>query len=192
MDALAVREPTYSRFPISVEMYHLMAERGVFAPEDRVELIEGELFEMSPIGSLHARCVNFLNRFLVTSAGSEYIVQVQNPIILNDLSEPQPDFSIVRHRQDFYKDGLPEAPDVAVVFEIAETSVTFDKNVKFRRYAAAGIPEAWLIDLTGERVEVHSQPKENGYGIIKIYQRGENAVSEMIPSIDLSVDDILG
>ena len=169
-----------------------MAERGVFAPEDRVELIEGELFEISPIGNLHARCVNFLNRFLVTAVGNEYIIQVQNPIVLNDQSEPQPDFSIVKFRQDFYKDALPEAPDVAIVFEIAETSVTFDKNVKFRRYAAAGIPEAWLVDLPGEKVEVHTQPKENGYGVVRIYERGENAVSETIPSIDLSVDDILG
>lgn len=169
-----------------------MAERGVFAPEDRVELIEGELFEMSQIGSVHARCVNFLNRFLVTVAGNDYIVQVQNPIILSDLSEPQPDFSIVLHRQDLYRDALPEAADVAMVFEITETSVTFDKNVKFRRYASAGIAEAWLVDLPGERVEVHCQPKENGYGLVKIYQRGENAVSETITSIDLPVDDILG
>jgi len=192
MNALAVRESTYTRFPISVEMYHLMAERGVFAPTDRVELIEGELFEMSPIGSLHARCVNFLNKFLVAAAGSDYIVQVQNPIILNDLSEPQPDFSLVHYRQDFYKDALPEASDVAMVLEIAESSVAFDRNVKFRRYASAGLPEAWLIDLIAESVEVHSQPKENGYGVVKIYQRGENAVSDTIPSIALPVDDILG
>ncbi len=192
MDASSVREPTYNRFPISVEMYHLMAERGVFAPEDRVELIEGELFEMSPIGNLHARCVDFLNKFLSGVAGSIYIVRVQNPILLNDQSEPQPDFSIVRYRQDFYKDALPEASDVAIVFEIAETSITYDKNVKFRRYAAAGIREAWLVDLSGERVEVHTQPKGNGYGVVKIYERGENAGSETIPSIDLPVDDILG
>lgn len=192
MDALAVREPTYSRFPISVDMYHLMAERGVFAPDDRVELIEGELFEMSPIGNLHARCVKFLNDYLITLLTGRYVVGVQDPIVLNDKSEPQPDLSILDYRADFYKDETPRAKNVVLVIEVAETSVTFDKNVKFRRYAAAGISEAWLIDLTGESVEVHSQPKDNGYGTIKIYQRGENAVSEAIPSINLPVDDILG
>ena len=187
-----MREPTYSRFPISVDMYHLMAERGVFAPDDRVELIEGELFEMSPIGNLHARCVKFLNDYLITLLTGRYVVGVQDPIVLNDKSEPQPDLSILDYRADFYKDETPRAKNVVLVIEVAETSVTFDKNVKFRRYAAAGISEAWLIDLTGESVEVHSQPKDNGYGTIKIYQRGENAVSEAIPSINLPVDDILG
>lgn len=192
MDTIAVREPTRSRFPISVEMYHLMAERGVFAPDDRVELIEGELFEMSPIGNLHARCVDFLNNFLVKAAGDDYIIRVQNPVILSNRSEPQPDLSIVRFKSDFYRDALPKAFETVVVFEVAETSVTFDKNFKFRRYASAGIPEAWLIDLVAECVEVHSQPKETGYGVVQIYHRGENAVSTTISSIDLLVDDILG
>lgn len=192
MDALAVREPTYSRFPISVEMYHLMAERGVFAPDDRVELIEGELFEMSPIGNLHARCVKFLNDYLANLVSGKFVLGVQDPIVLNDQSEPQPDLSILDYRTDFYKDEAPNAKDTALVIEVAESSIDFDKNVKFRRYASAGIPEAWLIDLASESVEVHSQPKENGYGTIKIYLRGENAVSETIPSIDLPVDDILG
>ena len=192
MNTLAVLEPTRTRFPITVEMYHLMGEKGVFHPDDRVELIEGELFDMSPIGSLHARCVAFLTRFLTNAAGLDHIINVQNPIILNDRSEPQPDISIVRYRSDFYKDALPEADDVELIIEIADTSVDFDRNVKFRKYASAGIPEAWLIDLVGERVEVHSEPKANGYGIVKIYQRGENAVSETISAIDLSVNDILG
>ncbi len=192
MDALATREPKYDRFPITVEMYHLMAEKGVFAPSDRVELIEGELIDMSPIGSLHARCVAFLNRFLSGIAGVDHIIVVQSPIILNDKSEPQPDISLLRYKADFYKDALPGPADVVMIFEVAETSVTFDKNVKFHRYAAAGICEAWLIDLVGERVEVHSQPEENGYGVVKIYQRGKNAVSETIPAIDLPVNDILG
>lgn len=192
MDTSAVAEPAYARFPISVEMYHLMAEKGVFAPTDRVELIEGELFEMSPIGNLHARCVKFLNDYLANLITGKFVLGVQDPIVLNDQSEPQPDLSILDYRADFYKDETPRAKNVVLVIEVAETSVTFDKNVKFRRYASAGIPEAWLIDLANETVEVHSQPKENGYGTIKLFQRGENAVSETVPAIDLSVDDILG
>ncbi len=193
MNDVSIQQEVERRhFPITIEMYHRMGEKGIFAPDDRVELIEGELFQMSPIGSLHARCVDFLNKFLVIAASDQFTVRVQNPVILNNLSEPEPDFSIVRSREDFYKDALPTSSDVVAVFEVADTSVAFDKNIKFLRYAATGIPEAWLIDLDDERVEVHTQPKENGYGMVKIYVRGENAVSENIPSINLPVDDILG
>src|SRR5438067_3636731 len=179
-------------FPITVEMYHQMGEKGSFAPDDRVELIEGELFQMSPIGSLHARCVKFLNNFFVTRLNELFVVGVQDPVTLDDRSEPQPDLSILRYKADFYKDATPRSEETVMVIEVADSSVSFDKNVKFRRYAATGIPEAWLIDLDAERVEVHTQPKENGYGVVRIYIRGENAVSENIPSVNLPVDDILG
>src|SRR5436305_9727423 len=158
-------------FPITVEMYHQMGEKGIFAPDDRVELIEGELFQMSPIGSLHARCVKFLLNHLVTLLTGQYVVGVQDPVTLDDKSEPQPDLSILRYQADFYKDATPRAQETVMVVEVADSSVNFDKNVKFRRYAATGIPEAWLVDLDSERVEVHTQPKENGYGMVKIYSQ---------------------
>src|SRR5258706_12915973 len=107
MNTLAFQEFAQHRFPISVEMYHLMAEKGVFHPDDRVELIEGELIDMSPIGTLHARCVAFLNRFLSGKAGSDYIIVVQSPIVLSDSTEPQPDISMIRYQSDFYKNHLP-------------------------------------------------------------------------------------
>ncbi len=173
-------------------MYHLMAENGVFHSEDRVELIGGELFDKSPIGNLHARCVKFLNAYLSDLLSGKFVLGVRDPIILDDNSEPQPDLSIINYRADFYKDEAPHAQDVVILIEVAETSTGFDRNVKFRRYASAGIPEAWLVDLATNRVEVHFQPKEGSYGLVKIYQRGENAVSETIPSIDLPVEDILG
>lgn len=179
-------------FSIDVEMYHLMAEKGLFGPTDRVELIGGEIFDMSPIGNLHARCVDFLNSVLAALIGREFIVRIQNPIILDDRSEPLPDISIARFSKNYYLDGLPESRDIVLVIEIADTSVDFDRNVKLRKYASAGIPEAWLVDLTSERVEVHTQPKDSGYGLVKIFARGERAVSEEIPAIDLSVDELFG
>ena len=190
MTILAVQEPT--RRPITVEMYHVMAENGAFEPDDRVELIGGELFDMSPIGNLHARCVKFLAKYLIRSLGDRFVVGVQDPIVLGDDSEPQPDLSILQYRVDFYKDATPADKNVVIVIEVAESSVDFDRTVKFGRYAAAGIPEAWLIDLVAERVEIHSQPTTNGYGLVKMCHRGDNAASQTIPSIDLSVDDILG
>lgn len=192
MNTLAIQEPAPRHFPISVELYHLMAEKGLFLPTDRTELIEGEIFDMSPIGNLHARCVKFLASTLFGLLSGKFVIGVQDPIILGDDSEPQPDISILRYRADFYKNYAPRETDVVLVIEVAETSVDFDRNIKFRRYASAGIPEAWLIDISGERIEIHTRPKANGYGLVKMYLRGENVVSETIPAINLMVDDILG
>lgn len=192
MQNLAIKTPVQRHVPITVEMYHQLAEQGAFHPEDRVELIGGKIFDMSPIGSLHARCVRFLNSYLSGLLGDEYILSIQDPIVLDDRSEPQPDISVLKYRPDFYKDELPGASDAVLVIEVADSSAEFDRGVKFARYAAAGIREAWLVDLNGDRVEVHTQPKSNGYGLAKMYRRGENAVSETIAKINLPVDDILG
>lgn len=180
------------RYPISVQMYHVMAEHGAFAPDERVELFEGEIIDMSPIGSRHARIVDFLNHFLKTIQRTDVIVRIQNPVILSDLSEPQPDISIVRYRDDFYKDSLPNGSDVLLIIEVSDSSVEFDRSRKTPKYASAGIPEAWLIDLEGERIEVNSMPKETTYGLVRIYQRGEDAVSETIAELKISVDKVLG
>lgn len=169
-----------------------MAERGAFGPEERVELIDGEIIEMSPIGSKHARVVDYLAEFLVRRLGDAVIVRIQNPIIVGDLSEPQPDISILRRREDRYRDAHPEGSDVLAVIEVSDSTVAFDRSRKFPRYAAAGIPEAWLVDLESEHVEIHSMPKESAYGLVKIFLRNENAVSETISDMTLPVNDILG
>ncbi|MEQ1603782.1 MAG: Uma2 family endonuclease [Pyrinomonadaceae bacterium] len=179
-------------YPISVEIYHLMAERGSFAPDERVELIDGEIIEMSPIGSRHVRCVNFLSDFLNRHVQDRFTVSVQNPIIASDDSEPQPDIALLIRRNDFYIDELPRGKDVALVMEVSDSSSTFDRSRKIPKYAAARIPEAWLIDIESGHVEVHSMPKEYAYGIVKIYLRGETAISETMPDLALSVDDIIG
>jgi len=184
--------PAVKHYPISVQMYHYMADQGVFAPDERVELIDGEIIEMSPIGSRHARCVNFVVHFLNQVFTGKFIVSVQNPIVAADHSEPQPDISILRFREDFYKDALPTGSDVLLVVEVADTSAHFDRSKKIPNYAAAGIPETWLIDLESEHVEVHFSPKETAYGVVKVYVRGEDTVSETMPELRLSVDSILG
>jgi len=192
MQNLAIKPPVPRHIPITVEVYHLMAERGAFDPDERVELVGGQIFDMSPIGTLHARCVNFLANFLTRTLGETAIVSSQNPIMLDDLSEPQPDIAVLAFREDFYKEALPSAGDVRLIIEVADTSAEFDRGVKFQRYAAAGIPEAWLIDLNNDRVEVHFAPQASAYSRANIYQRGENAISQTIPEIELSVDNILG
>lgn len=192
MQNLQIAQPTLRRHPISVEMYHIMAEQGAFGPEDRVELIGGEIIDMSPIGTLHARCVKFLNRFLSKIAGSEYIIAVQDPVVLTDDTEPQPDITVLRFREDFYKFEAPGPADILLIIEVADTSYDYDRNVKLPRYASSGIPETWLIDLVSDRIEVHYQPKADTYGTVKIYSRGDEVTSTVLTSLRVSVDEVLG
>jgi Uma2 family endonuclease len=181
-----------NRHQFTVDDFHFLAEQGRLKPGDRLELIEGEIYEMSPIGSLHARCVNFLNSILSQMFAGTYIVSVQNPIIANDYNQLQPDIAVLHHQADFYKNSLPYPPDVLLVIEVADSTVYLDRNIKFPKYALAGISEAWLIDLVSDRIEVHSDPKDESYGTVKFYQRGEEISSATLPEIKFSVDDILG
>lgn len=180
------------RVPITVEMYHTLDKYGAFAPDERLELIDGEIYEMSPIGSRHSRVVKILAEHLIRHFSDEFIVSVQDPIALDDRSEPQPDLCLLRRTPDYYRDALPKASDVMLLIEVSDTSAGFDREKKIPKYAAAGIPEAWLIDLESEHVEVHSIPKESAYGLVKINLRGEMALSETIAKLSLPVDDILG
>jgi len=142
----------------NVDDYYRMFQAGVFSQEDRVELIEGEVVEMSPIGSSHGGTVNRSSTFLRRKLDDIVIVSVQNPVRLDDFSEPQPDLALLKPRKDFYSKAHPIAEDVLVVIEVADTSLAYDRNVKLPLYARAGIPEAWLIVLAKEVIEIHSQP----------------------------------
>lgn len=184
--------PAVRHYPISVELYHLMAERGTFAPDERIELIDGEIIEMSPIGSRHVSCVNFLSAFLNRLYLDKFIISIQNPIVAADDSEPQPDLALLYPRDDFYRTATATGKDVALVIEVADSTAGFDRSRKFPVYAEAGIPEAWLVDLEAGLVEVHFFPKERAYGVVKVYVRGDMATSETMPDLKIPVNDILG
>ena len=176
----------------TVDEYHYFIEQGVFQPEERLELIEGELIEMSPIGKRHAGSVDFIADFLRKVLGEKAIVRVQNPIVLDDFSEPQPDVCLLRRREDFYRTTNASAKDTLLVIEVADTTVKYDRDVKFPRYAANGIAEAWLIDLENDRVEIHSEPSRLGYSLVKILHREQTAESTVLPEIKISVEEVLG
>ncbi len=148
---MAVR-PLPHRF--TVAEYHQMAVGGVFTEDDRVELIAGEVLEMTPIGARHAGCVNRLTRLLVGVLGDRAVVSVQNPLPLGDWSEPQPDVTVLRPRADFYAGGHPQPADVLLVIEVADTTGAYDREVKAPLYLTAGIPEVWVVDLPGDALEV--------------------------------------
>ena len=176
----------------NVDQYYRMAEVGLLTPKDRVELIEGEIVEMSPVGCTHAGTVDRSSTFLMRKLSDAVQVRVQNPVRLSDFSEPQPDIALLKPRKDFYSNSHPTPDDVLVVIEVADTSVDYDRNVKLPLYARAGIPEAWLMVLPKELIEVHSQPKDGKYQKVQRLKRGKTLVSLTIPTFSCKVEELLG
>ena len=177
---------------ITADEYERMGEGGVFPPDARLELIEGEIYEMSPIGSPHAACVKFLSELLHSLFGGTLTIGIQDPIRLNDFSEPQPDVSLLRRRDDFYRGAHPTPADVLLVVEVSDTTAETDRKVKIPLYARVGIPEAWLVNIPDGRIEVYSDPSGDAYGQVKQFGRGEQAQSETLPNLVVEVSDVLG
>ena len=160
--SLATADPP-RRHRLTVSDYYRMAEVGILAPDARVELIDGEIFDMAPPGSLHAATVDQLSEILTLSAAGKAVVRVQNPIRLSELSEPQPDLSLLMRRDDFYRRHHPGPADVLLVVEVADSSLGFDRDTKVALYATHGIPEMWLVDLRGRRLVRHRVPRQGSY-----------------------------
>lgn len=182
------REVTRRRF--TVHEYHQMAEAGILHEDDRVELIDGEIVEMGPIGGRHALCVSLLNRLLVRGVGDRAIVSPQNPVRLDEHHEPQPDLAVVRDRA--YGRSLPTPGDTLLLIEVSDTTLSYDRNFKLPIYARAGIPEVWIVDINGQRVERHSDPSGDSYRHTELARKGETLASTMLPGLTLRVDDVLG
>jgi Uma2 family endonuclease len=176
----------------TVDEYHRMGEAGIFSEDDRVELIEGEILKMSPIGSHHAATVNRLNRQLNIVLGNRAVVSVQNPIVLNDLSEPQPDLAVVKPRADFYAQAHPTAGDALLVIEVADTTAAYDRDIKLPAYARSGVPEVWIIDLPADIIESHANPAGGIYQNTRPYRRGETLAPIAFPDCEIEVATILG
>ena len=178
----------------TVDEYYQMTAAGILHEDDRVELIAGEIIQMAAIGSRHAGCVNRLTQSFVLHVAGRAIVTIQNPIHLNNRSEPQPDMSLLAPRSDFYTAGHPGPQDVLLVVEVADTSVGFDRDTKIPLYGRAGIREAWLVDLTQDHIEVHRQPARTrrGYRDVQRYTRGMYLSLLAFPDLHVMVEDILG
>ena len=181
-----------ARRSFTVDDYYRMAEAGILSENDRVELLEGEVVEMSPIGSHHAACVDRLNRLLNQDGDLDLIVRVQNPIRLSEYSEPQPDVTLLRPRDDFYTEAHPNAADVLMVIKVADTSLEIDRKVNLPLYTETGIPEAVIIVLPEQIIELHAEPIAGQYQVVKTLRRGDYLESESIPNLRLSIDAILG
>ena len=141
-----------------------MAEVGILDPDSRTELIDGEILDVAPPGSLHAGTVMQLNRLLQQAVGDRAIVSIQNPILLGRYSEPQPDCALARPRKDFYRSGHPQPDDLLLVIEVADSSLRFDRDVKSALYARHGVPELWLIDVRAKRLTRYRDPAGRAFG----------------------------
>lgn len=164
----------------------------MLSPDERIELIDGEIIELGPIDSPHAGTVCRSNALLNRELGDTVIVSVHNPVRLDDFSEPQPDLALLKPRKDFYTKSHPTPSDVLIVIEVVDTSVNYDRNVKLALYARAGIPEAWLMVLPKDVIEVYSQPENGKYQKVQRLKRGKSLVSPTIPTFSCKVEDLLG
>lgn len=182
----------FVKHSFTAEEFERMGEAGIFRQDARLELIEGEIVQMSPIGSPHAACVNFLSRLLNRLFGDSYIVASQNPVRLNDTSEPQPDISLLRWRDDFYRNAHPGPADVLLLIEVADTTIVTDRSVKVPLYAGAGIAETWLVNIPEGQMEVYSDPEGGAYRRAEVFGRGAEARSHTIEGLAVSVGELLG
>jgi Uma2 family endonuclease len=178
--------PTRRRF--SREEYYRMAEVGILGEDDRVELIEGEIVRMSPIGDRHVAFVMNLGRLLTLRLGERAFVSVQSPVVLTADTEPQPDLAVLRPRA--YKERKPHADDVLLLIEAAETSLAYDRTTKLRLYARADVPEYWIVDCTGEAVEVYRNPTEDRYHDSSRFAAPASLRLQAFPDTELTLAEI--
>jgi Uma2 family endonuclease len=193
-DARAASEsaggPRRHRF--TVADFYRMAEVGIFHEDSRVELIDGEIIDMSPIGSRHMRAVNRLTKIFVGLAGDAAIVSVRNPIDLGEHTHPEPDVVLLRPSEDEYGGAHPTARDVLLIVEVADSSVEFDLKTKAAMYAAAGIADYWVWDIPGDGILVHRDPSPDGYRFVQTFRRGETLAPLAFPEHALAIDELLG
>ncbi len=173
--------------------YHAMGRAGILTAGDRVELLEGEIIVMSPIGTRHASCVDRLTHALTTSnrLAGRALVRVQSPLAESDRSEPQPDLMLLALRDDWYAHEHPGPADVLLLVEVADSSLDYDRDTKIPTYAAAGIREVWLVDLEHDRIEVYTEPARGDYRVRQRAAIGDAIAPEAFPDLQVDVAGII-
>src|ERR1700730_7995663 len=187
-------EPARARAPrrrLTVDDYHRMGDAGIFHEDDRVELLDGELFQMASIGSLHAGIVIRLQSRLEALGGGRYLVSTQNPIQIPPYSQPQPDIVLLRPRADTYCSALPQPSDVLLLIEVADSSLEWDRDVKIPMYGRYGVIESWLVDLDHRTVTVFRDPARDGYRSAVPIHEGAASPAQL-PDIAIALDDLFG
>ena len=179
-------------YKFDVHQYHAMAEAGILHPDDRVELIDGEIIVMSSIGPEHMATVNYSTRFWVIRLGERAIVQIQGAIRLNERNEPQPDVVLLKPRDDFYRHRMPGPDDVLLAIEVSDTTLRRDRGVKLELYARFGVPETWIANIRARTIEVYSNPVDGEYTTRQTYWHGQTVSPAAFPDIALPVSEVIG
>jgi Uma2 family endonuclease len=182
---------TVTRKRFTADEYQQMGQAGILSEDDRVELIDGEIIAMTPIGPRHCASVDRATRAFVTRAGDSAIVRVQGSIRLNFYSEPQPDLVLLRPRADFYASTHPGPADILLIAEIAQSSIDYHHDFKSAVYARAGVHEYWLADLSENVLHCFSTPGDGGYQNIREYRRGQSIAPLLLADCVIPVDDLL-
>jgi Uma2 family endonuclease len=169
-----------------------MAEVGILKEAPRVELVDGRIIDMSPIGPRHAACAIRLAKLFITSLGDRTTVSIQAPMLAGDDSEPEPDVVLLEPRSDFYAEARPTTANALLLIEVADSSLRFDRMVKLPIYAAGGIAEFWIVNLEGEVIEVHREPTGDTYAARRVATRGESITPLAFPDLVVAVSDVLG
>ena len=182
---------TRSTRRFTVAEYYRMAEVGILQPDERVELIKGEIIVMSPTGRRHSSCVAIIIELILSRALGTLTLWSQSSLPLSEDFTPEPDVVLLRRRSDFYADSSPTPADILLVIEVSDTSLNYDRNVKVPLYAGAGIIETWLVNLEADCIAVYRQPGPEGYQQSVIFHRGEKISPVSRPDLELNVDDLL-
>ena len=182
---------TWQTRKFTVDEYYRMAEVGILRPDERVELIDGEVIVMAPIGSLHNSGSDRFAYYFGQRNRGRFIIRSQGSVRISAGSEPQPDVALLRFRDDFYAHVQPGPDDILLVIEISNTSLAYDRNVKVNLYAQANMPETWIANLSDDCIETFTGPGPDGYATHTIYRRGDCIAPSTLPEVEFAVEDLL-
>ena len=188
----SVDETMPVRHRFTIDEYLRMGEAGIFDEDDRVELIEGDVVHMCPIGMKHVGGVNRLTALFTRRLGSRVVVSVQNPMVLDEFSEPQPDLTILAFRSDYYEGARPHASDTLLAIEVADSSLAYDRRIKSALYARKHVRELWILDVVGKALDVYRRPSANGYREHQRLVRGKRVAMAAFPRVFCRVADVVG
>jgi Uma2 family endonuclease len=172
--------------------YYRMAEIGLFAPDARVELIEGEIIDMAPMGSLHCGTVDWLTYTLAGALRDRNIVRTQGTVKMSDFSHPEPDITLLDWRKDFYRKAHPGAPETRLIIEVSDSSLRMDQMVKVRLFAHFEVPEMWIVDLVHERLHVYRTPRDGEYTEVSSIEKPGVTALSALPGVTVDLSDLFG
>ncbi len=182
----------YQRRPITADEYVRMGELGIIGPEERVELIEGEIVLMPPMNGPHISSIMRINELFVKRLSGHAMIFPQGPVRVSSISEPEPDFAVLHRRDDYYGHKRPNEPNVYALVECADSSLRYDRGTKLRVYAKAGVQEYWIVNLVEHCLEVHREPHDLGYAVREVRRPGESVGFIAFPDVRFTVDEVLG